>query len=91
MTDVLQTLGIEQINAEWPNFAKCRGANWEMFFDLAESNFVIYDNAKLMCHSCLVEKQCAKYGARTKSTGIFGGVWLERGVSKELHLNRTIQ
>lgn len=54
----------------WKERANCIGADPRIFIP---DQGVTTADAKIYCMSCEVRKECADYGRRTKSIGVFGG------------------
>lgn len=80
MTDILDELGIDLESMEWHDLATCRNLPPELynaFFDDYETDSVLAVQADAMCLSCPVAKQCLLEGLRTKSYGLWGGVFLD--------------
>jgi hypothetical protein len=71
--------------------AACEGLPMENFFDkYLESESIAVEVARL-CKSCRVKTICGNYGVQTKSTGVWGGRWLQYGKvirDKELILSQ---
>lgn len=68
---------------EWQNLASCRNIDESMmdiFFDTYEEDEVVAEQADNLCISCPVADFCLQYGLETKSTGLWGGIYLKRGV-----------
>lgn len=82
---LFDSLGIEKEQMDWTSLAKCRGADTNLFFDLAEDSYNIYDNVKHMCNLCFVKKQCLAEGIKGEDYGIWGGSYLVKGIPVNLH------
>ena len=68
---------------EWQDLASCKNIDLELldiFFDLYEEDDVIAEQADNLCLSCPVADYCLQYGMESKSTGLWGGIYLKRGV-----------
>jgi len=50
-----------------------------LFFEGYESDPSIRPEVDAICASCPVRKQCLEYGLENKETGVYGGVYLNRG------------
>lgn len=78
---------------EWQNLASCRGIDeslLEIFFDDYEIDDVFAEQADNLCLSCPVAQWCFEYGQDTQSTGLWGGVYLMRGmVSKKRNAHKS--
>lgn len=78
--DILDALGIDEDDLEWHRLATCRGISENLqniFFDDYEVDPVIAEQADNLCLSCPVAKQCLLEGLRTKSYGLWGGIFLD--------------
>jgi len=64
--------------AEWRDFAKCKGANSDIFF-----RDDMYEEALTYCESCPVKKFCLDDAVWTRSDGTWGGT------TKRQRLRRT--
>ncbi len=84
---MLEMLGIDPDCVDWWQLAKCRGMDTNIFYDKAEENPIIYDNAKQLCMACPVRRSCLAEGTKYKGFGIWGGEYLQLGVPKNLHKN----
>lgn len=51
----------------------------EYFFEDYLKSRKIYDLVNGTCKVCPVKKSCFSYGKLTKSTGVWGGKWLQSG------------
>jgi hypothetical protein len=56
-----------------------RGMPTEYFFDEYMRSREVFDEVNATCRACPVRKTCYRYGKATKSTGIWGGKWLQYG------------
>lgn len=80
MRDLFDELGVDEDELEWYELATCRALPEDMknnFFDDYETDSVISVEADNMCISCPVAKQCLLEGLRTRSYGLWGGVFLD--------------
>ena len=80
MSDLFDELGLDENELEWYDLAACRGLPEKLtniFFDDYETDSVISEQADQMCVSCPVAKQCLLEGLRTRSYGLWGGVFLD--------------
>lgn len=74
----------------WTTRAACDGLDTEKFFDKYLQDEGVAIEVGLICGVCPVKRQCLNAGMDTKSTGIWGGHWLQGGKvirQKELILN----
>jgi WhiB family transcriptional regulator, redox-sensing transcriptional regulator len=62
--------------ASWRSAAACRSADPELFFPLSESGRSLEQiaEAKVICTSCPVRRQCLQFALRTRAHGIWGGL-----------------
>lgn len=91
MSELFYELGIDEDELEWHDLATCRGIDddlAEAFFDDYEADPVKRDQADAMCLSCPVAKQCLLEGLRTKSYGLWGGVFLDYTGKPSTKLNK---
>lgn len=51
----------------------------EYFFEEYLKSRTVYNLVNRTCKDCPVKKPCLKYGILTKSTGVWGGKWLQTG------------
>jgi len=51
----------------------------ELFFEEYLRSRETYDKVNALCKACPVNKACLSYGKLTKSTGVWGGKWLQSG------------
>ena len=59
--------------------ALCKGAPQEWFFPEFSGNHRGIRQAKQLCSTCPVSEQCLAYGMETNSSGVWGGITLDRG------------
>ena len=78
---------------EWQNLASCRDIDpslMDIFFDMYEDDEVVAEQADNLCLSCPVADFCLQYGVETKSTGLWGGIYLKKGsVDKMRNSHKT--
>lgn len=63
----------------WSELASCNGADVNLFFDLYESDVYTAIAVDQLCAGCPVVGICFREGVATKSTGVWGGVYLKDG------------
>jgi hypothetical protein len=74
---------------------KCEGLDPNLFFDSYEesvlSNKVLARQVdKTYCFQCPVMQQCLESGIKSKSTGVWGGVYLDEGkVSRKYNQHKS--
>ncbi len=59
--------------------ALCKGAPQDWFFPEFSGNHRGIRQAKQLCSTCPVSEQCLAYGMETNSSGVWGGITLDRG------------
>jgi hypothetical protein len=59
--------------------ALCKGAPQAWFFPEFSGNHRGIRQAKQLCSTCPVSEQCLAYGVETNSSGVWGGITLDRG------------
>jgi WhiB family redox-sensing transcriptional regulator len=59
--------------------ALCKGAPQEWFFPEFSGNHRGIRQAKQLCSTCPVSNKCLEYGKETGSSGVWGGITLDRG------------
>lgn len=66
----------------WMEDAKCRENEMPLvyFFEDYLRSREIYDLVNSTCRACPVRTICLNYGKNMKSTGVWGGRWLQNGV-----------
>jgi hypothetical protein len=67
------------MNTSWMDSALCNGMPLHYFFDGYLESEEVAINVKSICDACKVRVPCQNYGVRTKSTGVWGGRWLQNG------------
>jgi hypothetical protein len=78
----------------WYHLAICQGMNdknsdkndephKDYFYEEYESDPVVAKNMDSICLSCPVRASCLREGVENKEFGLWGGVFLERGVPDE--------
>lgn len=70
------------IKPEFMKYAKCIGSPTEWWFPVHGASRVKQDDlrkAKALCEVCVVKAECRQYGEQTRSSGVWGGVTLDRG------------
>ena len=63
----------------WMDTASCVGWDTDLFFEkYLEDDEAATDVTKL-CLMCPVQKECLNFGRYMKSSGVWGGHWLQNG------------
>lgn len=90
MSNILNSLGIDENDLDWKDLAICKGIETNLFFDKYESDINIAKNIDEMCISCPVSSFCYEFGTKNKEEGVWGGVYLSTGlVDKSKNLHKT--
>lgn len=94
MSDILSQLGIDEDEFDWYHLAACanivKSVATDIVFDKYESDTVTALQTDQMCLHCPVAKRCYQEGVKTKSDGVWGGVYLSLGkVSKKFNAHKT--
>lgn len=75
---------------DWKEDAACIGWDTEIFFDKYEDDETLRPAIDEFCSECPVRKMCFAVGISSKETGVWGGVYLDRGkISREFNRHRT--
>lgn len=64
---------------EWMARAACLDRDVNDFFDNYVNDITVAREVDDLCRGCPVKRECRNYGALTKSSGIWGGVWHTMG------------
>lgn len=81
-------------NIYTPTFFKdalCKGAPQDWFFPDHAGNHKGIRQAKLLCTTCSVSDACLQYGKETDSSGVWGGITLDRGHARIKRNKKTNQ
>ena len=81
-SELLSNLGIDPKDFEWHDLAACKGYPWnpkDPFFEEYEKNEVVAKQVDQLCSGCPVTRECYFFGNKTKSTGVFGGFYMQNG------------
>jgi hypothetical protein len=86
---VFDVLGVDPDDLQWYDLGACRGLDTNIFFDdyeedrikMANGETVAYtaQAADAACLSCPVMLYCYRTGVDQKETGVWGGVYLDKG------------
>ena len=77
-----------------PTFFKdalCKGAPQDWFFPEHYGNHKGIRQAKKLCSTCPVSGECLAYGVETLSSGVWGGITLDRGNIRKQRRNQKNQ
>lgn len=76
----------------WKNEASCLNYDVNLFFDKYEEDTTLRPAIDKLCSECPVAKQCFAIGVSQKETGVWGGIYLDRGkISREFGKHRSKQ
>lgn len=77
-------------NNDWKDEARCRDWDTNLFFDKYEEDLELRPAIDEFCAECPVRKMCFAVGISSKETGVWGGVYLDRGkISREFGKHRS--
>jgi hypothetical protein len=89
---LVEQIGVDPRDFEWQQLAACKGYPANIFFEDYEAGDHIAIATDELCGSCPVAKECYALGVKTKSTGVFGGFYLNNGKpSKTKNAHKTIE
>lgn len=75
---------------DWKQDAACIGWDTQIFFEKYEEDENLRPAIDEFCSECPVRKMCFAVGISSKETGVWGGVYLDRGkISREFNRHRT--
>jgi hypothetical protein len=75
---------------DWKSQARCLNWDVNLFFDKYEEDLDLRKDVDEFCSTCPVMRQCFAYGVSTKQTGVWGGIYLDRGkISREYNKHKT--
>ena len=90
MSNILNSLGIDQEDFNWYDLAVCRGMDTNLFYDQYEADQNIARNIDEMCLSCPVLEMCFEAGKEMNEYGVWGGVFMSSGsIDKSKNLHKT--
>jgi hypothetical protein len=70
--------------------ALCKDFDVNLFFDKYEEDLLLRPAIDEMCSACPVARQCFAVGVSQKSSGVWGGVYLDTGkISREFSRHRS--
>ena len=76
----------------WKDDASCKDYDVNLFFDKYEEDENLRPAIDNICAGCPVAKQCFAVGISQKETGVWGGIYLDRGkISREFSKHRSKQ
>lgn len=74
----------------WKSKASCLHYDVNLFFDKYEEELTLRPAIDKLCSECPVAKQCFAIGVSQKETGVWGGIYLDRGkISREFSKHRS--
>jgi len=75
---------------EWKDQASCKDYDINLFFDKYEEDLALRPAIDSVCSQCPVVRQCFAIGVSQKETGVWGGIYLDRGkISREFSKHRS--
>ena len=90
MSDILNSLGIEEGELEWFDLALCLNMDTNLFFDKYETDLNIARNIDQACLACPVISICYENGTENDNYGVWGGVYLNSGsIDKVRNAHKT--
>jgi hypothetical protein len=84
MSNILNSLNVDEDNVDWYKLALCLGMDTNLFFDKYEANVNIAKSIDEACLSCPVIKLCYDNGVANSDYGVWGGVYLNAGSHDKL-------
>lgn len=75
MLDLLEALGVDPDDFDWPELAACNNLDINWFYDRYEQDDVHARNIIQACLTCPVIKSCFAAGEKQKEEGLWGGVY----------------
>lgn len=79
MSNILNSLNVDEDNVDWYKLALCLGMDTNLFFDKYETDINIAKSIDEACLSCPVIKICYDSGVDNSDYGVWGGVYLNSG------------
>ncbi len=74
----------------WKDSASCLNYDVNLFFEKYEEDLTLRPAIDKLCSGCPVARQCFAIGVSQKETGVWGGIYLDRGkVSREFSKHRS--
>jgi hypothetical protein len=90
MSNILNSLGIEESELEWFDLALCLNMDTNLFFEKYETDLNIARNIDQACLSCPVISICYEQGKENDDYGVWGGIYLNSGsVDKVRNAHKT--
>ena len=90
MSNILDSLGVDEENIQWFHLAACQGMPTDLFFDQYENDVNIAKNIDEACLSCPIISMCYESGIENNEYGVWGGVYLSSGsIDKNKNLHKT--
>ena len=84
MSNILNSLNVDEDNVDWYKLALCLGMDTNLFFDKYEADVNIAKSIDEACLSCPVIKICYDNGVANSDYGIWGGVYLNSGSNDKI-------
>ena len=74
----------------WKESGSCKNYDVNLFFDKYEDDLTLRPAIDKLCSSCPVVRECFAVGVSQKETGVWGGIYLDRGkISREFSKHRS--
>lgn len=74
----------------WKEEASCKDYDVNLFFDKYEDEVQLRPAIDKLCSECPMAKICFAVGVSQKETGVWGGIYLDRGkISREFSRHRS--
>lgn len=80
---LLDQIGLSLHHFQWRDISACDGYETQFFFEKYERDPIVAEQVDQLCATCPVTKECFGFGQETKSTGVFGGFYMENGDVKQ--------
>lgn len=75
---------------DWKYDGLCKDYDVNLFFDKYEEDVTLRPAIDKLCSECPVARDCFAVGISQKETGVWGGVYLDRGnISREFGRHRS--
>lgn len=69
----------EDDDLQWYHLSICQGMTTNWFYDDYENDAVFAHIMDGICFSCPVRSHCLRWGVENEETGLWGGVYLNKG------------
>lgn len=90
MSNILDSLGVDEDDLDWWHLAACNGMETDLFFEKYETDVNIAKSIDECCLTCPVAKFCIASGLDNNEYGVWGGIFLTAGeVDKTRNIHKT--